>query len=168
MKAIFAMIIIFALCASAFAQGLTAGSGSSGQSEKFQSVGGDFGRSWISEFKAQNNETEKANQSDDKANDLWSWGNSPKGKKLVNGKLVDAPYYNWSLYNLSTNWLGDTSYLGNPIYMNSSSPGYYGYNTTSGTYVSAPLSPQYLSDDPWVLAQQLGRPVVSDNQVYYP
>jgi hypothetical protein len=154
------------MCASAQAQGLTAGSGSSDAGAAFQSVGGDFGKSWISEFQAQNKE--EKNESDDLKNSLWSWGGAPKGKKLVNGKLVDYPYYNWYLYNLSMNWLGDTAYLGDPVYMNNTSLGYYGYNYTSGKYEAAPLSPLYLSDDPWVLAQQLGRPVISDNQVYYP
>ena len=165
MKAAIAMIILLAICASAFAQSVTTAGDSSGQSSTFQSVGGDFGRSWISEFKDQN---KPANDSENLKNDLWSWGSTPKGKKMVNGKLVDAPYYNWTLYNISRNWLGDTSYLGNPVYMNNSSLGYYGYNYTSGEYVAAPLSPLYLSDDPWVLAQQLERPVIGDNSVYYP
>lgn len=32
--------------------------------------------------------------------DLWSWGSSPKGKILTNGKLVDQP----SLINLIQEW----------------------------------------------------------------
>ena len=38
------------------------------------SVGGDFGKNWISSFKTQNPQT--AEQKSQK-NDLWSWGSSP-------------------------------------------------------------------------------------------
>jgi hypothetical protein len=45
--------------------------------------------------------------------------------------------------------------MGKPLILNSTTPyGNYGV-------VGAPLTPSYLSDDPWVLAQQLERPVVT-------
>jgi hypothetical protein len=52
-----------------------------------QSVGGDFGRNWISSFKAQNPQQAEPNLK----NDFWSWGSSPKGSIVVNGNLLPDP-----------------------------------------------------------------------------
>jgi hypothetical protein len=79
------------------------------------SVSGDFGRNWISSIKAQN--PEPADQNPE--NDLWSWGSSPKGSKIVNGKLVADPYYIWKSLNYSSGWLGQLYVdpnTGNPVY----------------------------------------------------
>ena len=67
-----------------------------------QSVGGDFGRNWISSFKAQNPVPAEQNLK----NDLWSWGSSPKGSIAVNGNLLPDPYYIWKSLNYSRGWLG--------------------------------------------------------------
>jgi hypothetical protein len=125
--------------------------------DRFQGVGGDFGRNWISNFQAQNPPAAEENLS----NDLWGWGGAPKGKALVGGKLVDATNTT-NTVNFTANWLGELPQT-SPIYMNSSSPyGNYGQNpNTPGFVNSAPLTPMALSDDPWVLAQQLERPVIT-------
>jgi hypothetical protein len=121
----------------------------------FQSVGGDFGKSWISNFQAQNPPAAEENLS----NDLWGWGGAPKGKALVGGKLVDATSTT-NTVNFTANWLGELPQTA-PIYMNSSSPyGNYGI-APNGNYNPAPLTPMALSDDPWILAQQLERPVIT-------
>ncbi|OPY53458.1 MAG: hypothetical protein A4E49_01423 [Methanosaeta sp. PtaU1.Bin112] len=67
-----------------------------------QDVGGDFGRSWISSFKAQNPQPAQTNLK----NELWSWGSSPKGSIIVNGNLMPDPYYIWKALNYSSGWLG--------------------------------------------------------------
>ena len=147
-----------ALCLSYLSGPMIAGSGASGQESNYVTVGGEFGQSWIKDFKEQNTPA----PSKDLKKDLWSWGGKPKGKTLTSGgKLVDA-INNTTTINTSANWLGDTSALKNPVYMNSSSP--YGNYGTAGM----PLSPMFLSDDPWVMAQQLGRPVITPSEIKYP
>jgi hypothetical protein len=127
----------------------------------FQSVGGDFGKNWISNFQAQNPPAAEENLS----NNLWGWGGAPKGKALVGGKLVDATNI-MNTVNFTANWLGDVSQTA-PVYFNSSSPyGNYGKDA-NGNYNPSPLTPLSLSDDPWILAQQLERPVVVPAG-YYP
>lgn len=132
---------------------------------QFQRVGGDFGQSWISDFKAQN----RPAASENLTNDLWNWGNVPKGKTVVDGKLVDSTNKTAKV-NYTANWLGDIP-IGMPVYFNSSSPyGNYGRNPYNGTEVNtAPFTPMSLSDDPWILAQQLERPVSAPKGYYaYP
>ncbi len=119
MKIVFTVAVLLALCLVAFAQFVVSSSGSG----KFQEVGGDFGKSWISNVQAQNNKTaEQGNNTT-----LWGWGTVPKGKVLTGGKLVDAPNGTW-LYN-TTNWMGDNyvdpytqNYIdpktGQPVYIN--------------------------------------------------
>jgi hypothetical protein len=125
----------------------------------FQSVGGEFGRAWINNFLAQNQKPPE----EDLKNNLWNWGTAPKGKKLVGGKLVDAVSDTTVKVN-ATNWLGDTRYWANPIYLNGTSPyGNYAGSASGGM----PLSPLFLSDDPWVLAQQLERPVLTPDGSAY-
>ena len=129
---------------------------------QFQSVGGDFGKTWIGNFLAQNQQqTAKENLT----SNLWDWGGHPKGKTIVDGKLVDSTNSTGTV-NYTANWLGDMS-LGSPVYFNSSSP-YGNYGTdANGNINQAPLIPSSLSDDPWILAQQLERPVVAPAG-YYP
>lgn len=70
---------------------------------QYQSVGGDFGKTWISNFNAQNPAPAK---NDSKSNSLWSWGSAPKGRSIINGQLMNDPYYYWKSLNLSSGWLG--------------------------------------------------------------
>jgi hypothetical protein len=120
MKIKFTVAVLLALCLFANASFVLLSSGSG----KFQEVGGDFGKSWISNVQAQNNKTiDQGNN-----NPLWGWGNVPKGKGLVGGKLVDAPNSTW-LYN-AANWMGDNyvdPYTGNYINPNTGLPMYRNY-----------------------------------------
>jgi len=86
------LLIICLLAANCFAQ----------STSNFQSVGGDFGKKWISSFEAQDSTSSEQNQT----NDLWSWGGSPKGSIVVNGQLMADPYYVWKSLNYSSGWLG--------------------------------------------------------------
>ena len=83
-----------------------------------QSVGGDYGRTWLNNFNTQYTKPVVDN-SYSNGNDLWNWGSAPKGRVAVNGKLVTDPYYIWKSLNYTSGWLGQvyvdpkTSY---PIY----------------------------------------------------
>lgn len=110
MKIIFTAIVLLVLCMTVSAQSVVV----SGVTGKFQSVGGDFGKTWITNLQAQNPK-QSAQESKDT---LWGWGTVPKGKALAGGQLVDAPNNTW-LYNTSGNWLGDNyvdPYTGQPVY----------------------------------------------------
>jgi len=115
----------------------------------YQQISGEFGQKWISDFKAQNPETQSSNLE----NDLWDWGSKPHGKDLQNGKLVDENTS--SAMRAALNWMQAMNYS-NPVIMNSSKP--YGSFQSNGL----------VSDDPWILAQQLGRPVIANDTLYYP
>jgi hypothetical protein len=115
----FTVTVLLALCLVVLAQFIVLGSSSG----KFQEVGGDFGKAWISNFLAEN--PKSAAQTDNST--LWGWGTIPKGKALAGGKLVDAPNSTW-LY-AATDWMGDNyvdpysgSYIdpitGQPVYRN--------------------------------------------------
>jgi len=69
-------------------------------------VSGEFAQNWISEFKAQSPQPVQEAQSDE-GNDLWNWGNAPKGSVIVDGELATDPYYLRSWLNLSSNWLSE-------------------------------------------------------------
>jgi hypothetical protein len=154
MKQYLIIISLLAICLSALAQSVVSGGGN----DHFQGVGGDFGRSVLNSLKANN----PLPAEDNASNNLWSWGSAPKGKEMVNGKLVDAAPT--SEVNWSANWLGDKTGM-QPIYLNGSSPyGFYG--KTNGNFISAPLTPMALSDDPWILAQQLEQPVAAPRNWY--
>ncbi len=127
MRITFAVILVLCL--------LAAGCYADGQ---FQSVSGDFGRSWLSNFMKEN-----PKPAENKSGDLWSWGGIPKGSMLLNGKLVSVPNTT-KLANNSGNWLGETytdPYTGKPVYDNR--PVFpepdYGSN----------LPPVFNSNDPW-------------------
>ena len=80
-----------------------------------QSVSGDFGRNWISNFNAQNPQPADQNLK----NDLWSWGSAPKGSIVANGQLIADPYYFWKSLNYTRGWLGRVYVdpaTGNPVY----------------------------------------------------
>ena len=138
MKIIFTAAVLLALCLFAFAQSVLLSSGSG----KFQQVGGDFGKAWISNFQAQNNKT--ADQGNNNNTTLWGWGSVPIGKELVGGKLVDAPNGTW-LYN-TTNWMGDNyvdPYSGNYIDPNTGQPVYRNHQffPNDGTLQSSDNNP---------------------------
>ncbi len=117
----------------------------------FRGVGGEFGKSWINNFLAQSGPPVQTTNN----TSLWTWGDMPVGKTLVNGKLVPIDD-NGTVTIRARDWMGETP-LGVPVYLNSS------YNTR----VQAPLSDMYLSDDPWIRAQQLGM-IVQTSPSYQP
>lgn len=147
----------------------------------YQSVGGDFGKTWLSDFNAQN---PKPVDNNSKSNNLWSWGSAPKGRSVINGQLMTDPYYYWKSLNLSSGWLGqayvdnktgypvfafidpytgypDYFYMdpktGAPVYVN---PGSGSTGSAPGAYVPPVLmgSP----GNPW-----LGIPDISDTSDVY-
>jgi hypothetical protein len=78
----------------------------------------------------------------------------PKGKSIQDRKPVDSNLTPAMLAALS--WMQAMNYS-NPIIMNSSNP-YGSFRQPIGQ----------VSDDPWMLAQELGRPVIANNTLYYP
>lgn len=118
-----------------------------------QQVSGEFGRAWLQNFLRYNEPPVERDQ----VNDLWSWGGAPKGKKIVGGKLVPDTTVNYT--NITSDWLGEMP-LGTIVNLNGSR-----YATMKE---GLPLSPLYLSDDPWVRAQQLGSIVRTPTDYYYP
>ncbi len=97
LKIMFTVTVLLALCLVVFAQLLVLCSSSG----RFQEVGGDFGRTWISNYLAEN--PRPASQANNST--LWGWGTIPKGKALIGGKLADAPNSTW-LY-AATDWMGE-------------------------------------------------------------
>jgi hypothetical protein len=83
---------------------------------RFQSVGGDFARTWLDNFMAQNPKPAENNSNN---SGLWNWGGSPKGRTVINGKIVPDPYYIWKSLNYTNGWLGE-AYVdpktGYPVY----------------------------------------------------
>lgn len=146
----------------------------------FQSVGGDYGRTWLKDFQAQNPAKQPQAQN---STALWGWGGAPKGSMIQNGSLVADPYYIWKSLNLTSGWMGQAyvdpktgypvyafvdPYTGNPDYFyvdpKTGQPVYINSGTTTGMpsyssvppyspYVSAPTSSNY----PW-LGDQSGLP----------
>lgn len=117
----------------------------------FQGVGGEFGKTWINNFLAQSSPPVQTTNN----TSLWTWGDLPVGKTLVNGRLVPTDR-NGTVTIRARDWMGDTLLVA-PVYLNSS------YNTR----VQSPLSDMYLSDDPWIRAQQLGM-IVQTSPGYQP
>lgn len=99
----------------------------------FQSVGDAFGTSWLAKYGTQPI-SKIENQ-----NNLWNWGNAPKGFSLLNGTLYPPGY--------APQWFYPDTFRDNntPIIMN---------NTGSN-----PQNPNNLGVDPWLTAQLTGRPV---------
>lgn len=83
MKIAFMMIIFLVLYFTGSTQLVVIGSGI----DKVQSVGGDFGRTWLKSSNAQN--TVPVSQNNNSNSSLWGWGVVPKGKVLTGGNLVD-------------------------------------------------------------------------------
>jgi len=69
---------------------LLAGISSAQDGDRFQSIGGEYGRSIISSLTA--NETEVADSENNSNSTLWNWGTIPKGNMLVNGTLARDPF----------------------------------------------------------------------------
>ena len=96
-----------------------------------QNVGEDFGKLWLQEHGTHPNTTQNTTN-------LWSWGNSPKGYTIYNGKPIppgSGPqwYYPGGTMNNNT-----------PIITNSTAL-------------------DKMSEDPWVMAMFTGRPVMKVN-----
>ncbi|MDM7940411.1 MAG: hypothetical protein QUS07_08725 [Methanothrix sp.] len=156
MRTAFAVVVCVLLC-------LLAAQCHAQSTSRFQSVGGDFGQTWISNFKAANPEPA---QESSNGSDLWSWGGAPKGSIVVNGKLQADPYYYWKSLNFTNGWLGETSvdpYTGNPVYgyvdpntgfvryfyvdPSTGKPVYVNYDPATGTPTYGSVSPFYASND---------------------
>jgi hypothetical protein len=73
------LFLLMAFCLVASAQTV-------GEDEKVQSVGGDFGRAWLDNYKAQNPEPKAQ---DTEAN-ISSWGGVPKGNISVGNNLLSS------------------------------------------------------------------------------
>ena len=104
----------------------------------FQSVGEDFGTSWLEKYGTMPISTLEI------ANNLWNWGSAPKGFKLHNGTLYPpGTEPQWYYPNSFTDYT--------PIII----------NRTDSSNLQSP----YSSDmDPWLLAQLSGRPVALVNE----
>jgi hypothetical protein len=135
MKIAYLVITLLALYLAGFIQPVLMGSGSDG----FQSVGGDFGRTWLSSSGSQASGT--AAPAGNNSN-LWGWGVVPKGKVLTGGKLVDQE---------NTTGLTSTDWLQNKTVENSTS------NSTNQTaavkphpfVISKTLGPVHQVDSSW-------------------
>lgn len=129
MKIVFAAVVLFLLCLMVHAQPVVVNNGSG----NYQSVSGDFAHNWIKNYLAKNpSPIPQVNNTS-----LWGWGAIPKGKALVEGKLVD----NYTYYqNMTDNWLGD--YYLNPYTSEPINPDYYpGY--VNPVYSPTPYQNQY-------------------------
>jgi len=138
----------------------------------FQSVGSDFGRTWLKNSQAQNPAQQPQAQN---STALWSWGGAPKGSTIQGGSLVVDPYYIWKSLNLTSGWMGQahvdpktgypiyafldpyTGYpdyfyvdpkTGKPVYINSGTTGTPTYSSVPpySSYVGRPTSYNY----PWL------------------
>ena len=100
----------------------------------FQSVGESFGTSWLASYGTQPTSTIEIQ------NNLWRWGNAPKGFSLLNGTLYPPGY--------APQWYYPDTFTDNntPIIIN---------NTGSNNL----QTPSNLGLDPWLTAQLSGRPV---------
>jgi hypothetical protein len=109
-------------------------------------VGGNFGASWLA---SNGNKGIIPN-----ATGLWSWGQIPLGNILKDGKLVSTGNSGDSVLIYPAFSNGDM----NPIIGNKSlnAPQY----SPRGLKASDVASP-YLSADPWVAAQTIGQPILS-------
>ena len=86
-------------------------------SNRFQSVGGDYGRDVIGTMTA--NDTQATAKNNDSNSTLWNWGNVPKGNMLVDGKLVEDPFNTLNSIDYigrSVNEVGVDTFTGNTIY----------------------------------------------------
>lgn len=111
-------------------------------------VGGDYGRSWID-----NSGNKNITQN---SSGLWDWGETPVGHLLMNGKLASIP---------------DTgSTLIYPAFVTNSTPIIGNATLNAPEYdprhlTSAQLSSPYLMEDPWMVAQETGQPILIQNSL---
>ena len=98
----------------------------------FLDVGGDYGVSCLKEYGTEPNVEQDHN-------DLWNWGDAPKGFEIYNGTVYPPGYATiWYSPNYATDSI--------PIIINNSATG------SQQTADNANL-------DPWLMAQLSGRPV---------
>ena len=118
------LVAIICICVSLICISLSYG---------FQSVGEDFGTSWLDKYGTKPISTLEI------ANNLWNWGSAPKGFALHNGTLYPP--------GTEPQWYYPNSYSDYaPIFINR-------------TDSSKSRSQDSLNVDPWLLAQLSGRPV---------
>ncbi len=113
---------------------------------QMQSVGGEFGQSWLTQYS-----NKFVTSSTNNTNDLWRWGGKPRGYDVFSGKLypILAPsefYYPGFLTNETPIVVNGTALMRNQ----------------QSLYLDF-MSQEFWSD-PWLLAQMTERPVV----VVYP
>jgi hypothetical protein len=116
-----------------------------------QSVGGEFGQTWLTQYS-----NKFVTASSNNTNDLWKWGGKPRGYDVYQSKLYPllAPtevYYPGFITNTTPIFVNGTALMRSQrlLYLDYMAPDYM----TSG-FVS----------DPWLLAQMTERPVM----VMYP
>jgi hypothetical protein len=88
-------LLVYLLASGCYAQ----------DTNRFQSVGGDFGKKMISTIEAKDTKPAAASGNN---GSLWSWGSSPKGTLVVDGNLIGDPKYTMKKLNVTSNWLGDS------------------------------------------------------------
>lgn len=101
MRIMFVMVVLAAAYLAASVQMVVLCSGS----EKYQNVGGDFGKAWLSNYDPRNS-VPAAQESN---NTSAAWGGTPKGKAEVSSDLVNKQ----NATKPATDWLGDSTILGN-------------------------------------------------------
>ncbi|MCX8207049.1 MAG: hypothetical protein N3G75_04360 [Methanothrix sp.] len=105
-----------------------------------QQVGGDFGKAWLQSL--EQTERVETNMTNATTGGLWSWGSVPKWHMLIGGRLEYMGSGMWFYPAFPTN--------STPIIENAS--------------LSAKNAPDFASpemlDDPWMIAQVSGRPVL--------
>ena len=166
MKTALAVMVVLIAC-------LLAVDGFAQSTSRFQSVGGDFGRSVIGTLQA--NDTQPAAVSSNNSNSsLWNWGNAPKGSLIQNGKIVADPFNTWKSLNYTDAQTGEPvktyvdpisgqsyytytdSKTGRLIYVyfnpETGAPTYASFTPVSGQYLEPnqfTLPPIFGSNDPW-------------------
>lgn len=102
MKIKFMTIVLILFCLAVFTQLVILCSGSQG----VQNVGGDFGRSWLNNYQAQNPAASGNNTTSN--NSTSDWGGKPKGAPGVNSTLVQPQ----NTSSTNTDWLGSSTITG--------------------------------------------------------
>jgi hypothetical protein len=107
-------------------------------------VGGDFGRTWISNYLAKN--PSPVSQGN---NSSGNWGNAPKVQGTINSDMVSQQNATNPI-KPSSNWLGDSTNLGNP----SSSQNF----TQVPFFIGEGLKPVHAMDASWNHTAQRPQP----------
>ena len=113
-------------------------------------VGGTYGRNWLDNS---GNKEIVPNSSG-----LWDWGETPIGHLFIKGKLASIPDTGSTLIYPAfvTN---STLIIGNATL---NAPEYDPRHLTEDQ-----LSSPYLMEDPWAVAQEVGQPILIQNQPNY-